>query len=229
MRLTRLLVLIAIGLAALGATAERTVPFRAGETLTYDVSWSGYVTAGTAVTTVREKTSAPPGPAYALAAEGRPTPLVSNLYHLSYQLDSLLDATTLLPRHASTSSEEGRRRRVRTTAFDRAENKGRQDVLSALYVLRATPMKTGDRIAMAVSDADKRYAVRFDVGPQEPIRTPLGDLTAWKVAVSVTDEQHGATGRNVALWLSTDARRLPLKLQAELPVGRFVLSLKGTR
>ena len=33
--------------------AERAVPFRVGETLTFDVSWSAYVTAGTVVSTVK--------------------------------------------------------------------------------------------------------------------------------------------------------------------------------
>jgi hypothetical protein len=31
----------------------------------------------------------------------------------------------------------------------------------------------------------------------------------------------------MAVWISADARRLPLKLQAELPVGAFVLTLSG--
>jgi hypothetical protein len=33
----------------------------------------------------------------------------------------------------------------------------------------------------------------------------------------------------VNVWLSQDARRLPLKLQAELPVGSFLLTLREAR
>jgi len=42
-----------LGLASMTSPrTERPVPFKVGETLTYDVSWSSYVTAGTAVATV---------------------------------------------------------------------------------------------------------------------------------------------------------------------------------
>ena len=35
--------------------AEASVPFKVGETLAYDVSWSSFLVAGTATTTVKEK------------------------------------------------------------------------------------------------------------------------------------------------------------------------------
>src|SRR5436190_20925635 len=41
--------------AAPKTRTERAVPFAVGETLTYDVSWSSYVTAGTATAIVKEK------------------------------------------------------------------------------------------------------------------------------------------------------------------------------
>src|SRR5438046_10194294 len=103
--------------------AERTVPFRVGETLTYDVSWSSFVTAGTAVATVKEKKPSFNSTAYYIVAEGRPTPLVSKLYSLYYKLDTLLDSYTLLPQRASVYSEEGSRHRFKVTQFDHAKHK----------------------------------------------------------------------------------------------------------
>jgi len=76
---------------------ERAVPFAVGETLTYDVSWSAYVTAGTATIRVAEKKPSYGSTAFYVVAEGRPTPLVSKLYSLYYKIDALLDAYTLLP------------------------------------------------------------------------------------------------------------------------------------
>src|SRR5512135_857979 len=72
---------------AAASRIERSVPFHVGETLTYDVSWSSYVTAGTAVATVKEKKSSYNSTAYYIVAEGRPTPLVEKLYSLYYKLD----------------------------------------------------------------------------------------------------------------------------------------------
>jgi len=33
----------------------------------------------------------------------------------------------------------------------------------------------------------------------------------------------------MAIWISNDARRYPLKMHAELPLGTFVLSLRDAR
>jgi len=227
---------------------ERAVPFHVGETLTYDVSWSSYLTAGTAVVTVKEKKPSYNSTAYYIVAEGRPTPLVAKLYSLYYKMDTLLDSYTLLPQRGSVYSEEGSRHRFKATRFDRAAQKAFfeyqtgttvksdfpvspyvQDALSAIYVLRAIPMKAGDRMTMPVSDNGRNYKVMVDVGALENIGTPLGPMHAWKVRPSILDARGQAQGRNVAIWISDDARRLPVKFQAELPVGSFNLVLREAR
>jgi Protein of unknown function (DUF3108) len=225
---------------------ERQVPFTVGETLTYDVSWSSYLTAGTASVAVREKKPSYNSTAYYIVAEGRPTPLLSRLYTLYYKLDTLLDSYTLLPQRGSVYSEEGKRHRFKTTQFDRSARKiffeyradttvkadfptsaVTQDALSAIYVLRAIPMKAGDRMTMPVSDNGINYKVQVEVGGQERVRTALGDQSGWKLKLSVFDDKNVTVGRNVAIWIGDDARRLPLKLQADLPVGSFNLTLRS--
>jgi len=228
--------------------AERAVPFHIGETLTYDVSWSSYVTAGTVVTTVKEKRPSFNSTAYYIIAEGRPTPLVAKLYTLYYKLDTLLDSYTLLPQRGSVYSEEGNRHRFKATSFDRSAQKASyeyqggttskqefpvspvaQDALSAIYVLRAIPIKTGDRMTMPVTDNGANYKVQVDVGTLERVRTGLGDMNACKVKPSVFNAQGQPIGRNTAIWLSEDPRRLPVKFQAELPVGSFNLVLREAK
>ncbi len=230
------------------ARVERPVPFRVGETLTYDVSWSSYITAGTAVATVRERKASFNSTAYYIVAEGRPTPLVAKLYSLYYKLDTLLDSYTLLPQRGSVYSEEGKRHRFRTTRFDRAARRAFfeyqtdatmksdltvspvvQDALSAIYVLRAIPFKAGDRMTMPVCDNGTNYKVTIDIAAAERIKTPMGEMVAWKVRLTVVDDKNRPVGRNIAMWMSDDSRRLPVKLQAELPVGTFNLILREAR
>lgn len=227
---------------------ERPVPFNVGETLTYDVSWSSYLTAGTAVTTVKEKRPSYSSTAYYVVAEGRPTPLMSKLYSLYYKMDTLIDAYTLLPQRGSVYSEEGKRHRFRATMFDRSAGKAFfeyrsattvkadfpvspyvQDALSAIYVLRAIPLKAGDRMTMPVSDNGTNYKVQMDVAGLERVRTPLGEVSAWKIRPAISDEKNQPVGRNVGIWISDDARRLPVKIQGDLAVGSFVLVLRNSR
>ena len=244
---------VAVGLASLSVAAappraERAVPFKVGETLTYDVSWSSYLTAGTAVTTVKEKKPSYNSTAYYVVAEGRPTPLLSKLYTLSYKMDSLIDSYTLLPQRGSIYSEEGKRRRFRTTTFDRKANKVlfeyqadttvkdsfttspvTQDALSALFVLRAVSFKAGDKMTMPVSDDGINYKAQFEIGAPERVKAGIGELSAFQIKLTLVDDKNRAVGRNLALWISDDVRRLPVKLQAELTVGSFNLTLRDAR
>ena len=43
------------------------------------------------------------------------------------------------------------------------------------------------------------------------------------------DNRNQPVGRNIAIWISEDARRLPVKLTADLPVGNFELLLREAR
>ena len=231
--------------SAAARKTERPVPFAIGETLTYDVSWSSFLTAGTAVTTVKEKKPSFNSTAYYIVAEGRPTPLVAKLYSLYYKLDTLLDSYTLLPQRGSVYSEEGSHHRFKVTQFNHTTHKAFfeykagttatdnftvppyvQDALSAIYVLRAVPLKSGDRITMPVTDDGTNYKVQVEAGASERLKTPLGELSAVRLRLGIVDAAGKAQGRNIGLWLSEDARRLPVRLQAELPVGSFNLNLR---
>jgi Tfp pilus assembly protein PilE len=234
--------------AAPAPRAEKRVPFAAGETLSYDVSWSSYLTAGTATMTVVEKKPSFNSTAYYIVAEGRPTPLLSKLYSVYYKMDTLLDSYTLLPQRGSVYSEEGKRHRFKTTQFDRAAKKVlfeykadttvksdfatsavTQDALSAIYVLRAIPLKPGEKMTMPISDNGKNYKVQFDAGASEKVRTPRGDQAALKIRLSVSDDLGKSVGKNVFIWISEDERHLPVKMQADLPVGSFNLLLREVK
>ena len=225
--------------------AERATPFRVGETLTYDVSWSAFLVAGTVVMTVRDKKPSLDSTAYYIVAEARPAPFLAKLYSLYYKLDTLLDVNSLLPQRGSLYTEEGNQHRLKTTRFDRAARKAffedqstttvkadfpiapsTLDALSSLYVLRAIPLKAGLHVTMPVTDDGLNYKLTIDVAAPERIKTPLGEIGAWKVIPVVADDKGQTVGKNLAVWISDDARRYPLKIQADMPVGSFVLVLR---
>jgi hypothetical protein len=232
-----------------GATAaapKRTpqaVPFSPGETLTYDVSWASTLTAGAATLSVKDKKPSYGSDAYYIVAEGRPTPLLSKLYDLYYKADTLLDVYSLLPQRASIYSKEGKGSRLKVTTFDQAAKKAQyevqtrtlvkkelaipassQDGLAALYVLRAIALKPGDKFSMPICDAGEAYTVQITVGGVETVKTGIGDVRAWKITPVVPANNAGGAKR-LSLWLSDDPRRLPVRMQAQLAVGSFDLTL----
>ena len=227
------------------AKKAQTVPFAVGETLTYDVSWSSYLTAATATLAVKERKASYGSEAYYIVAEGRPTSILSKLYDLYYKADTLLDVYSLLPQRGSIFSKEGNRQRMKITMFDHAKKRAQyeiqtrtvvkkdvaisayaQDVLGALYVVRAIPLKTGDKFSIPICDAGGAYVVQIQVGAVESVKTGIGDIRAFKVT-PVLPASHSAAARRLTIWLSEDARRLPVRMQAQLAVGSFDLTLKS--
>ena len=226
------------------ARKERPVPFGVGEKLTYDVSWSSYVTAGTATLAVQEKKPSYGSVAYYIVAEGQPGALLSTLYDLYYKADTLLDAYSLLPQRGSVFSREGKRQRMKTTMFNQTANTAQyevqtrtvvkkdlklpaysQDPLGAIYVLRALTLKAGDRFSLPICDAGETYKVDIAVAAPEPVKSGVGEVRAWRITPALPKDQ-ASTARRLTLWLSDDPRRLPVKMEAQLAVGSFQLTLR---
>jgi hypothetical protein len=231
-----------------GQRREAAVPFHVGETLTYDVSLSSFLVAGTATATVKEKKPFANSSAYWIVADGRPLPSVARLFAIYYKLDALVDSATLLSQQSTVYAEEGDRKATATTRFDRRARKAyferqdsdadrhelpipaqTQDGLTLLYALRAIPLSAGTRIEVPVTNDGELFTVSIDPTGPERVRVPFGAVDALNLRLTVLDAQRQPVGRDIAIWMTSDARRLPVKLQAELPVGSFVLALREVR
>jgi hypothetical protein len=220
------------------------VPFADGERMTYNVAWSA-MTAGTASLTVRAgRTSNGVVDTWNAVAEVTPSTMLSGLYTLAYKAETTFDARTLLPRSGLVDSLEGKRRRIRRTVFDHARKKAQysvtigdtvtrsvdigaesQDILSIVYKMRTLPLASGFRQSISVCDNGRRYTFDFSVGPKETLTTPLGALAAFKIAPRVVGEDGKVEPSQKTLWFSADDRRLLLRAESTLTVGRVILDL----
>ena len=225
---------------------ERKVPYAVGERLTYDVSWSNYLSAGTVVLNVEAKRPSYNSTAYYIVAEAKTEGLLANLYTLYYKADTLIDSFTMLPQRGSVYSKEGSRQRMKITTFDHPKKQGRfemqtaskmvkdvglgtatQDLLSAVYALRTIAPQAGEKFTMPISDSGRLYQVLWTVGQVEPVKVASGQtVQALRVTPTVTDEKGQAVASGSALWLATDGSYRPVRLEAAAPVGRIVLTLK---
>jgi hypothetical protein len=227
---------------------ERPVPFKAGEVLAYDISWSDYLTAATATVSVKDKRRSFDSTAYYLVAEGQPVGLLAAIYSVYYKVDSLLDVYTLLPQRGSVFSQEGRRRRTQVTRFDQPRRRATYEIttatvqkqelqlsspahdpLSALYILRTLAMRPGASTSMTVVNEGIPHTVKVTVAGRETVDTPLGRQSAWKLLPTVVDNRGKPAGDELAIWISDDARRLPIRIEAKLDIGVFRLVLREAR
>lgn len=230
------------------AAVEQKVPYKPGEFLAYDISWSDYLTAANATITVKDKHSSFGSTAYYLVAEGQPVGLLAAIYSVYYKVDSLVDVFTLLPQRGSVFSQEGRHRRMQVTRFDQRRQQATyemttttvykrelrltsraQDPLSALFYLRTLPMRQGETTPLAVVNDGEFYDANVTVAARETIETPLGRQSAWKLVPRISNSLGKPVGDEIAIWISDDSRRLPLRIDARLDVGVFRLVLREAR
>jgi hypothetical protein len=231
------------------AKTERAVPFAVGETLRYDVAWANYMTAGSATLSVREKKPSYGSTAYYITAEGQPISLLQRIYPVYYKADTLLDVFTLLPQRASVYSNENGRERVKTTVFDQAKRTASYevrtatetsrslaiparslDLLAAVYALRSLAFAPGASTTMSVVDAGEVFGVKAQVAGREPVRTAGGEVVAWRVEPRVLGADAEAAGaRQIAVWITDDARRVPVKMAADTAVGTFTFTLREAK
>ncbi len=237
--------LLAVLLAAAPAAAK-TVPFAPGERITLAISWSDQVSAATLTLSVGQKQSASGVSCLPLRAELKPSAVIGKLYPVYYKVESLLAELTLLPIKSTMYSREKSRVRQKFTRFDRqaglirytyltqTEQKkdlpaasGALDILSWLYVLRTMPLREGTIGPFQISENGKLFTIRCQVTRSAPVKTELGTLPVWRLTPRIENAGGAKMPSNMVMWISGDERRLPLRFQVELPVGKFVAMMSG--
>jgi len=165
-----------------------------------------------------------------LAAVLETTGAGQRLFPVNDQITSYVDATTLLPFRTELKLQEGRRRtnwavstkqELGTATFDDGTRLelpvGTHDLISVFYALRSfdlTPQKRSavsllinKRPRLLIVTALQRQTI--EVGGQ---RIPAVELSL------LTDDSEGDRFA-LRLWVTTDSRRLPVRLTASTPFG----------
>ncbi|MBL0274688.1 MAG: DUF3108 domain-containing protein [Anaeromyxobacter sp.] len=225
-------------------------PFGPGEVLAMDLGLLGAVRVGEVKFSVERALSG--GQVLPLAARARNTARFGPLQRLVAVGLSWIDARTLRPeRYHEESDEDGRRRvsdtRLRpaapevTMTFSDGGQAGRAsyarqgealDALSALYLLRAARLVAGERFCFDMVGNGKYWRVEGTVGAPEVVEVPAGKFRAWRLEARARRADGQGKDRPLYLWLSDDARRLPVAAVSEVdlgPVSAKLVEARGTR
>jgi hypothetical protein len=217
----------------------------------YNFGWSGF-TAAIGETHFTK----PSEDRYLLEATGRTIGLVRALWRFDVNYRGLTDADTLLPIEL-TQNETFHRKKITTQlAFtnsgvtrSRSEstsppgsNKPKQfnfpnlfDLQSALLYLRSQPLKDRNVYRIVVYPATTPYLATLTVTGHEKISVRAGSYNAIKL-----DLQLNKVGKNLVLephkkfkratvWISDDADRLILRIEAQIFVGTVFAELQSVQ
>jgi hypothetical protein len=233
------------------------IPFRASEEARYEVTWlggpldlaAGTVTLRADVPGAADRSIAPEA-AWAFEATAVTAPWVSRFFEANDRFRTL--ATSALDSLVQTRDiHEGRRRQQRAFVYDAvrrevrsadtAENAlsdsalgtplatGARDALAALYYARTLTFEPGGAIDLPINEGGRSLTLRLRAAGEETIQTPAGPRSAMRLepVVSARVERRRPVG--LAVWISTDERRVPLVIDLDAGFGRLRLVLVDYR
>jgi hypothetical protein len=215
------------------------VPFEPGETLVYDVAWLKIEGGEMTLATSREFT--PDGvPVHRIILTAESNDYVSKFYPVRTRYETWVDARDFQPLRFEKHAREGRyvsdeveefdlNRRVASWREKRTSIPERvQDIISSFYFLRTAPLVPGQSIDVDMFSRGQVYKLRASILAKEAVETEAGVFSAFKVQPQLR-ENETSEDRNrgkLFVWISDDARKLPVMAKTILPIGSVTARLK---
>jgi hypothetical protein len=100
-----------------------------------------------------------------------------------------------------------------------------QDVLSALYYVRTQPMKTGTDLSVEVNTSGKDWPMIVKVYGQEKIEVACGKFSCLRIEPLLKDEGLFETKGRILVWVTDDARHIPVKMRTKIKIGSITAEL----
>jgi hypothetical protein len=216
-----------------------TPAFHEGQKLVFQASWAGIPVATARVELHRKKKDTTLWSAEAWVETNQ---FADVLFKMRDYLTEDLDHHTLVSNKMYIRQSENQRLNDFKADFDRSaglvtliksNRKGQQvkrfistnpwGPLSGAMMALSLPMEPGNHYAVDVFTGSTRYIFNFKVGEREKITTQLGTFDAYRLVPSVDYQSDGklsesATG--IVIWVSADARRLPLRAESQAFIGK---------
>ena len=171
-----------------------------------------------------------------------------------YHVESTVEPRSFQLLRTSVLDEQGKRVRTREAIFDRAARRitwterdpndatrpprvetspvggaSVYDIITAIYYLRTQPLAPGKTFELSVSDSGEVYRVPVKVYAEpKRVKSALGRFAVVRVEVELfgKDRLVEDEGR-MTLWMTDDARHLPLRAHISNRLGTLDISLKS--
>lgn len=262
---TAITVLVGVGIAVAQLSPQRVaftapkiaepLPFKIGETLTYDVRFSKLIFSGT-IGELELSVSRPTEPARGEILELKANAVSRGFFPTLFGIKvkdryiSLINHDDL-GIHASTKLlEEGKVRREQKSVINReaglvtyidrdlANGKSEpkvkekasppwiQDLLSTIYFVRTQRLNEGDVIPVPISDGGELYNIEVIAGKREEIKTGAGKFRAIQLNAKVFDGRYIKRSGEMLVWLTDDQMRVPVHARIKTSGATITVDLR---
>lgn len=220
------------------AFADQKLP----EKLVYSLSWTG-ISVGTAIQEISEDRGE-----RRIVSRARSNDWLSAFYPVDDRTESLLDKVGDFPgksKRFRMAFKEGTRSREYEIDFDHAAGRARYmdrksgesadvrlepetfDIYSSFYFVRHQDLVPGTSIQVRILDGRQVNRIEVRVLKREKIKVPAGEFRTILVEPMVKAEGVFEGKRGLRIWLTDDARRIPVKVQTKVTVGSVTALLTG--
>ena len=225
---------------------QKQVVFKSGEWLQYKMSYSGFFRAGTATLEVQEKDFNGKKVFYTKGS-GWTSGAIKWFFEVDDHYESYFDKDTIKPYVFKRKINEGGYKKHRITSFNYTSNKAYvqdfilqkdtsivfsevQDMLSSFYYLRnrdVKNMKKGEEIAIDIFMDSQIYPFKLRFLGRETLKTKFGTINTMIFRPLVQSGRVFKAQESVTLWITDDANKIPVKLNADLAVGSLRAELEA--
>ncbi|HLL16210.1 MAG TPA: DUF3108 domain-containing protein [Pyrinomonadaceae bacterium] len=169
-----------------------------------------------------------------------------------YNTESVVEPTSFLILSNSTRDEQGQRLRTSEAVFDRTRNlltwtlrnpkdpqsqprvvtaplqNASHDLISAIYFLRTQTLEPGRTLELVISDSGAVYRIPVKVGARtKRMKTIVGRVQAVRVDLEIFGPERLVDRKGeMSLWITDDARRLPVRARVNTDIGTLDITLK---
>lgn len=230
-----------------GQEMKQDQPFRLGESFEYKINY-GFLNIARATISIDKDTHEFAGKSGLLKVDimGKTTGLAGWITNVDDKWRTYVDSETLLPHVAIRDISEGNYKKDEIAYFDHSDNrvevvdknkdkkKGYTivseslDLLSGYLFVRQidyTKYNIGDIINIKAFFEGKLYDFELIYSGKEQVKTKLGKINAIKI-IPIMPENKIFSGTNpIEIWISDDANRVPLKVEADMFLGHVKCSL----
>jgi hypothetical protein len=232
---------LALLFPAAAAAAPATLPFAPGEDLRFGVRY-GMVRGGDARLAVESQEMVDKEPAYRLVSTARSTRFFSTFFEVDDRVTSLWSVERQLPLVFEKKIHEGNYRKDVKVQFDHGAGvarygdgkaleilPGAQDVLSAFYYVRSRPLVPGRSIEVPNHSDGKNYPLTVKVLRREKVQVPAGEFSCVVVEPLLNTAGLFKQEGRLTIWLTDDARKMPVLMKSKVAVGSIVAELESFR
>ena len=218
-----------------GAHAISQAPYRVGERLTYNISYSSFPSAAHALFEVAARGNFYGRDAIQLRAHLETTGVVNvALFALNNDYVTYIDPETGLPFRSQETARDAIASAEASQEFPQpAGNEaippkvralaGTFDFLSAFYRARALPLADGAEYDLTIRSEGVDYPVELKVVGRETIRTNVGSFET-----IVTQVKANSRLKNVKVYFTNDERHVPVLFTGRVNSGELRAELAGS-